>query len=114
MGGRLEPLPFERNHALIARHVRSLVDRQGEMALAEQARPTTGGGPRASRSGVETRKGPQLVGRVEIDDEHVDGAVRPRLQLEPPLDLQRRAEQGAERHGLADEATDRFGIAVLG
>ena len=72
----LEALAFERHDALVARRVRALVDGEGQMAVAEQlGRAEAGRRVAASRVGIETREGAQPVGRVEIDDEHVDGAV---------------------------------------
>ena len=64
------------------------------MAMAEQGgrgQPVPGFG---EAGGIEPRKGAQPVGRVEIDHQHVDDAVGPGLQLEPPLLFQSGAQQG--------------------
>ena len=116
MRGRLEPLPLQRNDALVAAHVGALVDGEGEMALAEQLRGACGAlrarGVQLFR--IEAGEGAQPVGRVEVDDQHVDDAVAARLELEAAVELQRRAQQRGERGGFADCARDFRRITVIG
>ena len=107
----LQPLPFESDDALVAARLGALVDGHGEDALAEQL-----GRARAGRQGgdalpVEAREGTQPVGGVEVDDQHLDRAVRARLQLEAALELQGGAEQHGEGGRLADHA--RHGVRVV-
>ena len=95
-----EPLALERDHALIARDIAALLDRQRQMAPAEKL----GSRRRCDQlRRVEARKCAQPVRRIEIDDEHVDDAVAARLQLQPAVELQRRAEQRRKRRRLAEE-----------
>ena len=110
VGGRLKPLAVERHDALVARQVIALLDGEGEMAAAEQFRAALG---RSELLGIEARKGAQVIGRVEIDDDHVDQPVRAGLQLEAAGGLERGAEQHREHRRLAEEAGHRRRIFVL-
>ena len=61
---------------------------------------------------VEARGGAQAVGRVEVDDDHLDRPVGLGLQLEAALELQGRAEEHRERRSLAERAGHGIRIAV--
>ena len=112
MGRRLQPLALERHDALVARHLGALVDRQGQMALAQQfgrAQPPRRIEPRR----VEAREGSEPVGRGEIHHQHVDDAVGLGLQLETALDLECRPQERRQGGGFADQARHGIRIAVL-
>ena len=102
----LETLALERHDALVAAAVGALVDGHGEIAGPEQLAGSRAcaGTERLEPVLVEPRGGAQAVRRVEIDDDHVDGAVGLGLQLEAPLELQGRAEQHGQRRRLAEHA----------
>ena len=90
MRGVFETAAFERDQALIAAHVRALVDGHGEMAVAEQRAGILAVlQPRR----VEPRIGAQPVRRLEIDDQERHRTVGLRLQDEAAVEFQRRAEQ---------------------
>ena len=112
--GVFQRAAVERHQALVAAHVRPLVDGHGEMALAEQ-RAGVGLG-RSDRRGdavlVETGAGADLVGRGEIDDQHAHRAVALGLQDEAAVDLERRAEHHREHHRLAQQLGHRLGVGV--
>ena len=111
MRGVFEIAAVERHQALIAAHVRALVDGHGEMALAEQ------------RAGILAvlqplriiaRIGAQAIGRLEIHDQERHRAVGLGLQDEAAVEFQRRAEQRRQHDRLAEQLADRRGIIVLG
>ena len=107
---------FERNQALIAAHVRALVDGHGEMAFAQQR--TGIGLARRNRGGdailVEGRAGAHLAGDGEVHHQHAHRAVGPGLQNEAAVDLQGRAEHDGEHHGLAHQLRHRLRIGMAG
>ena len=106
-----EPLAVERDHALIARDIAALLDRERQMAPAEKL----GSRRRCDQLRlVEARKCAQPVRRIEIDDDHVDNTVAARLQLQPAVRLQRRAKERRERRRLADKPRDRGRISMTG
>ena len=107
---RLQPLPFQRDDALVARGFTAAIDGEGEVAVAEQVAVL---GRLRQALGIVAGEGADAVGRVEIDHQHVDEAVALRLQLEAPLHLQRGAEQHGEGRRLADEAGHRRRVLVL-
>ena len=105
--------PSSGDDALVAGHVGALVDGEREMAAAEQLRRR--GAPRPTRGeplGVEARIGAHAVGRLEIDDQHVDRAVGARLQLKAAFELQRSAQQDGQHDHLAHQPRHRRGIGV--
>ncbi len=113
MGRRFQALAFERHHALVARHLGPLVDRQSQMALAQQfgrAQPPRRG---VEPCRIEAREGPQPVGRVEVHHQHVDDAVGLGLQLKSALDLQCGAQERRQGGGFADQARHGIRVAVL-
>ncbi len=80
---------LERHQALVAVHIRALVDGHGEMAFAEQ-RAGVGlavGDRRGDAVLVEARAGAHLAGRGEIHHQHAHRAVGLRLQDEAAVDL---------------------------
>jgi hypothetical protein len=97
--GFFKALALQRDDALVARRGRALVDGHGEMALAEQfAGRDLVERDRLDELGlVDMGDGAEIIGRVEIDDHHRDGAVALGLELEAALELERRAEQDGER-----------------
>ncbi len=61
---------------------------------------------------VETGIGANLVGRGKIGNDEIDGTVALRLNDQLAVELQRRAEQHGQHHGLGDEPGDRKRIVV--
>ena len=104
----LQPAPFQRHDALVARRQAVRLYGEGEVALAEQI----AAGAVAQRLGVEARQRPQIGRRVEVDQQHVERPVALRLQLEAALLLQRRAEQHRQRRRLGDDAGDGGRVIV--
>ena len=104
MRGVFQTAAVERDQALVAAHVRALVDGHGEMALAEQR---AGVLALLQARGVEARIGAQPVGRLEVDDQERHRAVGPGLQDEAAVEFQRRAEQRRQHDGLAEQLADR-------
>ena len=111
MCGVFEAAAFERHQALVAAHVRSLIDGHREMALAEQrAGVLTGLEPLR----VEARIGAQAIRRLEIDDQKRHRAIGLGLQNETAVEFQRRAEQRRQHDRLAEQLADGRRIIVLG
>ena len=110
----LEVLAFERDDALVARRIRSLVDGHGEMAVAEQrarigrARGHGGG----DAGGVETGAGAHLARGGVVDDQHPHRPVALGLQDEAAFEFQRRAQQHGQHDGLAQELGHGDGVVV--
>ena len=90
MRGLFQATAIERHQALIAAHVRPLVDRHRHVALAEQAACALHA--RQPR-GVVARIGAQPVGRLKIHHHERDRAIGLGLQDEATLELQGRAAQ---------------------
>ena len=88
VGGLGQALAFERNHALIALHLRAAVDGHGEMALAEQLRGlTVAAGNRRDAVGGEARIAAQLTWNLVVGDEQIDRTVGRGLQDELALEF---------------------------
>ena len=105
MGCCFQALPIKGDKPLIARHVRALINGKDEVARAEQGRGLLLVGMQsADPRGIETSISADAIGRFEIDDKHVDRAVRPCLQLETPFEFQGRAKQDRQRHRFTEQA----------
>ena len=112
--GILQAAAVERDQPLVAARVGALIDGHGEVALAEQraGRGLAGLDGAGHPALVEARAGAHLAGAAEIHHQHADRAVGLGLQDEAALDLERRAEQHRQRHGLAEQLGHRRGIVV--
>src|SRR5262249_21173493 len=99
----LEILALERDQALVAAGVRTLVDRHGEMAAAEQV----AGAVLACRHRrgdallVETGASANVPGGAEIDDQHPHRSVGLGLQDEAAFELEHGSEHYGQNDGLA-------------
>ena len=111
MGGVFEAAALQRHQALIAAHVRPLVDGHRQMPLAEQR---AGILPVLQPGGVEAGIGAQPVGRLKIHHHERDRAIGLGLQDEAAVELQRRPEQGREHDRLAQQLADGGRIIVPG
>ena len=111
MRGVFQGAAFERHQALVAAHVRALVDGHGKMAMPEQR---AGGHAILQARGIEARIGAQFVGRLKIHDEERHRTVGLGLQDEAAVEFQRRAEQCRQHDGFAEQLADRRRIIVLG
>jgi len=111
MRGLLQAAAGERDEALVAAHVGTLVDGHRQMALAEQCAGVLR--LREARL-VVARIGAQAVGRLEVDHQERHRPVGLGLQDEAAVEFQRRAEQGRQHDGLAEQLADRRRIGVLG
>ena len=111
MRGVFQIAAFERHQPLIAAHVRALIDGHGEMALAEQR---AGILALLQPRRIEARIGAQPIRRLEIHDQERHRTIGLGLQDEAAVEFQRRAEQGRQHDGLAEQLADRRGIIVLG
>ena len=114
MRGLFEVAAFERHQALIAAHLRALVDGHGEMAVAEQLALARGavGDRLVDARGIEAGAGPHLAGRGEIHHQHAHRSVALGLQDEAAVDLERRAEHDREHDRLAEQLRHRRRIVV--
>ena len=114
MGRCLEALALERDDALVALHMRALVDGHAHVALAQQVGNAALAGPDGGLDGlgVELGAGAQPVRGVEIDDDHRHRTVGLGLEDEPALEFQRGPDQRRQHHGLAQEARHRLWIVV--
>jgi hypothetical protein len=114
LGGLLERRTLERNDALVALRMFTLVDGQRQHAVAQQfARRISARSDRIGHPiGIEARIGAQRLRRREIGDDHIHRTVGTRLEDELALKLQRRSEQHGDEAGLGHEARDRLGIIV--
>ena len=110
----LERAAIERDEALIAVHIGTLVDGHGKVPLAEQR----GAGRIACRDCrghavfVEAGAGAHLVGGDEIHHQHPHGTVALRLQNETAIDLQRRAQHHRQHQRFTKELGDGLRIGV--
>jgi hypothetical protein len=109
-----EALALERDNALVAGGVRSLVDGHGEMATAQQ-RARVGcsrcnGGRDAG--GVETGAGTHFARRGVVDDQHTHRPVALGLEDEAALEFECRAEQHRKHDRLAQKLRHRRRITV--
>ncbi len=116
MRGLFEVAAFQRHEALIAAHVRALIDGHGEMAVAEEFSGVggVGGNGRRDPLGVETGAGPHVAGRGEIDHQHAHRSVALGLQDEAAVDFEARAEHDREHDRLAEQLGHRRRIIVTG
>ena len=69
---------------------------------------------RHHRVGVEAGITAQAIGRVKVDDDEVHRPVGLGLEDEAALELQRRADEGRQHHGFAEQARHRGRIIVAG
>ena len=112
MRGLGEALALQRHDALVARGVFLAFDGERQMTASEQRR-RRGVAYLGDALSVETGEAAQLPRRVIIDDEHIDGPVAARLQLEAAMRFENRAEQRGERHRFAEQARDLRRIGVM-
>ncbi len=91
------------------------------MVMARWPRPSSAPGSAAFCAiaaaiarGIEARAGADLVRRREVDDQHAHRTVALRLQDEPALELQRRAEHDRQHDRFAEQLGDRKRIIVAG
>ena len=114
MRGVLQVLALERDQALMAGGVGTLVDGHGEMARAEQRAAVILAGSDCSGDAVlvETGQGAHLAGCGVVDHQHAYRPVALGLQDETAFELKHRTEQDREHDCLAQEPRDRRGIGV--
>ena len=112
----LQVAAFERDKALVAAHVRSLVDGHRQMTVAEKlaGRSRLRGYGCGNALGVEPRAGPHLAGRDEVHDQHAHRPVALRLQNEAAVEFERGAEHDGEHDRLAEQLGDRQRVVVAG
>ncbi len=109
---------FERHDALIALGMLALVDREGEPAVAEQARHVALGRFRTAAQrhgelpGIELGIAAQRTIRREIGDQQADRAIAGDLQGEDAVILERRGERTAQHHRLGQRPRHGERIAV--
>ena len=104
MRGVFEIAAFQRDQALVAAHVRALVDGHREMTLAEQRTEIlTVLQPRR----IEARIGAQPIRQLEIHDQERHRTVGLGLQDEAAVEFQGRAEQRRQHDGFAEQLADR-------
>ena len=111
MRGVLQAAAIQRHQALIAAHVRPLIDGHGKMTLAEQR---AGILAVLEPAGIEARIGAQTVRRLEIHYQKRHRTVGLGLQDETAIEFQGRAQQRREHDRLAEQPADGGRIIVLG
>jgi len=94
--------------------MRPLIDRQRQMAVAEQLGGLclTGINGLSQPRIIELRHGTHRVGRLEVNNEQADRAVALRLHDEPAIELERRAKQQRQRNHFRQKAGDGLGVVV--
>lgn len=113
MGRLFQALAFQGHNTLVAAEIVALVDGHGEVALPDQIGILERGAPQSfDPRGVESCRGAQAVGRLEIHHDHLHRTIGLGLELEPALELQGRAQQHGERRRLTQQTRHRVGIAV--
>ena len=99
-----KPLPVKRHDTLIALKIRALINRQSQMPATQQLRRSgfMRGNGFSQTVRIETGKAAHPIGRIEINDDHIDDTFSARLHLKAAFKLQCRAQQNGQRCGFAD------------
>ena len=103
--------------ALVALGMLALVDREGEVAGAEQARHREAGagagGQRRQPRGVELGIAAHVAAAGDVGDHQPDRPVALGLQGEDAVELERAGQRRGERQHLGQQLGDRLGIVML-
>ena len=110
-------LAFDGGHALIALHIRALIDGHDEQTIAQEAL-----GPRTHKAGADlghaisviTAVAAQAPDRVIVGHHIAHRTIALSLHDQPSIKLQARADQSRKGAGLAQQIGHRFGIVMAG